>query len=244
MKYVLLFILSVLISKSFSQILSGCIEYKEKIQYFQFQPEGNPAIYYAKIKILTNGEKLKSFSERDWTRDGHVYTVVNIIYDGKFFTIDSVNQSVSEVHNEKPTVLEQLEPVGGKHYDKGKPVITNIQDTILGIVCNRYIKKEDLEFDGQSSYIETEYHLTKKYGNKFKFDFPLNFMEGYGLILKSSMISYENDKKKKINYIVDCEAIGVKEMPIDEKEFELPEGWPVRSINVTSFMRNVGPTRK
>jgi len=244
MRYVLLFFFCVLMSKSFSQSFSGCIEYKEKSQHFQFQPDGKPAIFYAKIKIITNGEKIKSFNERDWLRDGHLRTAVSIIYDGKFFSLDSVTKSVSEMYSEKPSVLEQLKPIDDKHRDKGKIVKTNNQDTILGVICNRYIKKEDMEFAGQSSYIETEYHITKKFGTKFKFNSPSDFMEGYGLVLKSTMISYENDKKKKVNFISECEAIGINEMPIDEKEFELPEGWPVRSINVTSFIRNAGFTRK
>jgi hypothetical protein len=242
MRTLTLLFFNILAFSAFSQTFSGSIEFNERSEFFNSVLKQK--VFYAKMKHLTNGEKMKSSNERDWALDGHVVNAVSLKIGTKFYSLDSTNKTVTEMYEDAPGITDQLKESEKASKGEGAMTKTNETDTILGIECTKYIKSQSFTGGPMDNYIVSEYFITTKYGKKFNFKDDAVFMNGYGMVLKLVTKSYESKKMKKKISTSESVATAIKEMPVDEKEFVLPEGWPVRSYNVTRFLKNATYTKK
>ena len=238
MRMTFLCVLSLWVFNAFSQTFCGVIEYSDSSVFLQSVKKKKFTL--GTSKYITNGEKLKSLVSKDWFGDDTLRIATSIVNQDGYFTIDSLSKTMTRMYEDKKSYMDELKRSDNKPTDLGKLIKTEQSEMVCGIECVKYVKKEESTFAGNTTYSETELYVTKKYGTNFNFASGSCFLNGYGIMMKMVFRSYSDARRKKLDIYNLSVVSRIKEMPVDEKEFELPKDWPVRDVNVTRYVKALG----
>lgn len=191
-----------------------------------------------KGKIFLTENKDKLIAEDDFFGDGHIISAASIADENSFYSIDSLSKTITRIYTEPVSYLDQFKALKN---DNSKKIIfdqllkTDSIATICGAECRKFLFYQKL----QDQICKTEYFITTKYGTKFKLKHDI-LKNGYGIALKRVVTNYKDERMKDVIIRTVITVTLIKEMEIDQKEFDLPEGWPIHSVNVTPKLKNTG----